>query len=174
MPQAESVPMAERLQDLPLKLDEWVGEDTESNERELKAAGAVGHVSRTYRNTRTGQHVSVFIVTGHSRDISVHTPDRCYPAAGFTQLGTSANAQSARRRGNGRILHDDVSQRESRRSPGVADLLELGTGRGMDGAQTSPAGVPEYSRALQDVPGVDGARRAANRRSRVRAMNSGG
>jgi len=78
---------AERIARLPLKLGEWQGEDIAATEREIKASGAVGHLSRIYRNQLTGEQVSLFLICGHMRHVSVHTPDRCYPANGFEQQG---------------------------------------------------------------------------------------
>ena len=63
----------------PWKLDV----ETEADPLQLKAAGAVGHVSREYRHTDTGVRVGVFVVCATPSDASGHTPDRCYPNAGF-------------------------------------------------------------------------------------------
>ncbi len=69
----------------PEAFGEWELErELESDPKELVAAGAVGHVSRLYRNTRSKARVSVFIVCALPYDASAHTPDRCYPGAGFT------------------------------------------------------------------------------------------
>jgi hypothetical protein len=83
----DAEPITRRLESLPMKIDEWQGKDEESDPSQLKGAGALSHLTRLYHNTRTGQNVSLFVVAGHSRDISVHTPDRCYRAAGWTQMG---------------------------------------------------------------------------------------
>jgi len=85
-PGADARKVAVRLQDIPLNVGNWEGSDSEADLRELEAAGAVGHVTRVYRNKVTGTAVSLYLICGHSRDISVHTPDRCYPAAGFEKL----------------------------------------------------------------------------------------
>jgi hypothetical protein len=44
----------------------------------------VGHISYAYTNNLTGQTVSIYLVCGHAQKITLHTPDRCYPASGFT------------------------------------------------------------------------------------------
>lgn len=63
---------------------EWIKEiDPKSDPKELERAGAVGHVARTYRNNRTQAVVSTFVVCATPYDASAHTPDRCYPGAGF-------------------------------------------------------------------------------------------
>jgi hypothetical protein len=58
-------------------------EEIEASPRELEKAGAVGHVSRIYRHARSKSAVSTFVVCATPRDASGHTPDRCYPGAGF-------------------------------------------------------------------------------------------
>ena len=57
--------------------------ETEADPIQLKAAGAVGHISREYRHVDTGVRVGVFVVCATPSDASGHTPDRCYPNAGF-------------------------------------------------------------------------------------------
>ena len=67
--------------------DRFAGWETRANvptdPRELERAGAVGHVSRLYRNAGSGVEASVFVVCATPKDASSHTPDRCYLAAGF-------------------------------------------------------------------------------------------
>ena len=58
-------------------------EEIPASPRELEKAGAVGHVSRIYKNARSKAAVSTFVVCATPRDASGHTPDRCYPGAGF-------------------------------------------------------------------------------------------
>jgi Protein of unknown function (DUF3485) len=74
---------AELLKLVPMNIGDWQGEDMAINEDVKKTAGAVGAVSRSYRNSRTGERVDVWLIVGHSRDVSVHTPDICYPGSGF-------------------------------------------------------------------------------------------
>jgi hypothetical protein len=79
---AEAAELLERV--FPERFGEWVFEqELDSNAQELQRAGAVGHVSKLYRNTRTNARVSAFIVCATPHDASGHTPDRCYPGAGF-------------------------------------------------------------------------------------------
>lgn len=76
------------LPNIPLSLGDWDGESlTKTSQRELTAAGAAGHLSRSYRNPRTGSALSVFLISGPSREVAIHTPDACYPGAGFRQEG---------------------------------------------------------------------------------------
>jgi hypothetical protein len=41
-------------------------------------------VQREYRNVRTGEKVRLWLIVGHAREVSNHTPDICYPSQGFT------------------------------------------------------------------------------------------
>jgi hypothetical protein len=61
------------------KLDRQI----ETSRAELDRAGAVGSVSRLYRHAKSRTPVSAFIVCASPHDASGHTPDRCYPGAGF-------------------------------------------------------------------------------------------
>jgi hypothetical protein len=82
---AELQQSAERLEKLfPKAVGDWeVVEELESNPEELERAGAVGHISRAYSNTKSKARLSAFVVCATPHDASGHTPDRCYPGAGF-------------------------------------------------------------------------------------------
>lgn len=68
----------------PERFGGWRGvEEIDASPRELEKAGAVGHVSRVYRHDKKKSVVSTFVVCATPRDASGHTPDRCYPGAGF-------------------------------------------------------------------------------------------
>jgi hypothetical protein len=75
---------AKLLELVPKKCGDWQGEDKQVDETVKEVAGSVGAaVSRNYRNARTGERVDLWLIVGHARDISVHTPDVCYPGSGF-------------------------------------------------------------------------------------------
>ena len=76
---------SERLERFfPTRCGDWEAvEELESNPEELERAGAVGHVSRAYANPKSKARLSVFVVCATPHDASGHTPDRCYPGAGF-------------------------------------------------------------------------------------------
>lgn len=71
------------LEKVPKNIGDWHGEDKPTDPHVRKVAGAIGAVSRMYRNSRTGEQVDLWLIVGHARDISFHTPDVCYPSAGF-------------------------------------------------------------------------------------------
>lgn len=77
----------------PEKFGNWELErELESDPKELERAGAIGHISRLYRNTRTKARLSAFVVCARPHDASGHTPDRCYPGAGF-EIGEAEHRQ---------------------------------------------------------------------------------
>jgi hypothetical protein len=76
---------AELLKKVPKKIGDWIGEDSKPNETVRQVAGAVGAVEREYRNIRTNEKVNLWLIVGHSRNVSRHSPNTCYPAAGFEQ-----------------------------------------------------------------------------------------
>lgn len=74
---------AEMLQNVPIDIGDWHGEDLPVEEQVRKTAGARGYVSRQYHNAITGEDVTIWLIVGHSRDVMRHTPDVCYPSSGF-------------------------------------------------------------------------------------------
>jgi hypothetical protein len=74
------------LKDLPKVLGDWQaveGSDTNLDPEVARIAGSSDHVIRTYSNTTTKQSVSVLILFGPAKFVFAHTPDVCYPMAGY-------------------------------------------------------------------------------------------
>jgi hypothetical protein len=76
---------AELLKKVPMEFGDWVGEDMAVTKEVRDTSGAVGCVSRLYTNQRTNRSVRLWLIVGHARDISAHTPDICFPSSGFSQ-----------------------------------------------------------------------------------------
>ena len=72
------------LDKVPKSVGDWRGDDAAVDEKVRKTAGAVGAVQREYHNVRTGEKVRLWLIVGHAREVSAHTPDICYPSQGFT------------------------------------------------------------------------------------------
>lgn len=80
---------AQLVSKVPMKVGDWVAaEELAIDPKVKKTAGAVGAVQREYRNTRTGEQVRLWLIVGHAREISAHTPDICYPSQGFQARAT--------------------------------------------------------------------------------------
>ena len=76
--------LAARLDSLPTTIGDWkMAAAREIPPRELAMTGAVGYLSRVYTNQTKGQSVSILLLTGLPGDITTHTPDACYPGAGY-------------------------------------------------------------------------------------------
>jgi hypothetical protein len=71
----------EALEQIPMRLGDWEGQSLELNSRETRDYSGV--LYRRYVNTQTGVTVAVVLVAGHPKDVSIHSPDYCYPASGF-------------------------------------------------------------------------------------------
>jgi hypothetical protein len=85
--QAEAAAAGTQLEQLPLLLGDWQGEDAEIDAEELRVAGASAHVARTYVNRTTGDAAAVVVLCGKPGPLSVHTPLACYAGVGYEPVG---------------------------------------------------------------------------------------
>jgi hypothetical protein len=72
---------AAQLQQLPLNLGDWQGQDLQPDAREASKLSA--YLYRRYFNQRTGAIVTVILASGRPGPVSIHTPDVCYVASGY-------------------------------------------------------------------------------------------
>ncbi|MHB1423534.1 MAG: exosortase-associated EpsI family protein [Gemmataceae bacterium] len=79
----ETAQAAERLDAIPLELGDWDGEVIEVKAGEA-GAGVAKCIKRRYVHRKTGAAVSLFLVCGRPGPVSIHTPEVCYGASGFT------------------------------------------------------------------------------------------
>ncbi len=73
------------LKNVPMNIGDWRGTDLDVDEATRKTAGAIGAISRRYRNMRTGEEVDLWLIVGHAREVASHLPNTCYKASGFEQ-----------------------------------------------------------------------------------------
>jgi Protein of unknown function (DUF3485) len=82
-PATDLAEAAARLERMPEVVGDWVGEKVE-----VKASAVdpliAGHQERRYRNEKTGEVVSLALVVGRAGPVSIHTPEVCYAASGFS------------------------------------------------------------------------------------------
>jgi hypothetical protein len=78
---------AAKLGAVPAAFGDWASEEVKIEEKVLKVAEADGHVSRAYKNRKTGAEVTVLMLCGPSGPIGAHTPDVCYAGAGYAMAG---------------------------------------------------------------------------------------
>lgn len=77
------------VENVPKSFGNWESEEAPLSPEEFKLTNCTGYVSRVYKNKSTGDEISVYVVTGTARHITIHTPQWCYRAAGFVQNGAA-------------------------------------------------------------------------------------
>ena len=75
------------LESLPTTLGDWAGEKTELDPQIVAGTGSNDLITRRYVNRVTGVTVEVIVLHGPASEVFVHTPDFCYPRAGFFPAG---------------------------------------------------------------------------------------
>lgn len=78
---------ADRFAKVPATFGDWTSAEVPQSEKVLKVAEAVGHVSRVYRNRKTGAEVTVLLLCGPSGPIGAHAPEYCYAGNGYEKRG---------------------------------------------------------------------------------------
>lgn len=79
-----------RLKNVPAKIGDWEGTDREIDPRHVAQAEMTGYVNRRYVNRATGADVTVLLVCGKPGPTALHSPEVCYPGAGFNPAGERA------------------------------------------------------------------------------------
>jgi hypothetical protein len=85
---------AELLKKVPMEIGDWHGEELPVEDQVKKTAGARGYVSRAYKNAKTAEVVTIWLIVGHSKDVVRHTPDVCYPSSGFKTMAPENSRQT--------------------------------------------------------------------------------
>jgi hypothetical protein len=78
---------AARLNQLPLNFGDWQGTDMPIAPTALAIGEIVNYKQRLYVNRSTGQKFVALVVCGKPGPISVHTPEVCFPGAGYRMIG---------------------------------------------------------------------------------------
>jgi hypothetical protein len=91
-PKPDPAAAAARFNDLPATIGDWEGEALEVSPRELQ--GLSGYLARRYVNRDTGDVVTLALMCGRPRFVSIHTPDVCYAANGYEVTAPARYAPS--------------------------------------------------------------------------------
>lgn len=75
--------LATRYDSVPMVIGDWKGTPFEVGARQREIAGAEACLARVYTNARRGISVSVLLLGGRPGNIASHTPEICYPGAGY-------------------------------------------------------------------------------------------
>lgn len=81
-PTVETAEAAQRLNAIPLELDDWEGEVIETKPGEA-GEDVAGWIRRRYVHRKTGVTVSLLLVCGKGGPVSIHPPEVCYSANGY-------------------------------------------------------------------------------------------
>ena len=92
-PAPDPAAVAARFDALATDLGDWQGEALPVGPRETR--GLSGYLVRRYVNRRTGDAVTVALMSGPPRVVSIHTPDACYAASGFAVSPPARHAGAA-------------------------------------------------------------------------------
>jgi len=71
------------LETVPKTLGPWRGEAFKVDERIARVTGADQLVTRRYVNENTGSVVELILLYGPAADVFIHSPEVCYPSAGY-------------------------------------------------------------------------------------------
>jgi Protein of unknown function (DUF3485) len=74
------------LSEFPETLGTWHvidGSDSQLDPEIARVAGSSDHIIRTYQDAKSAQAVKVLILYGPANSVFAHTPELCYPAAGY-------------------------------------------------------------------------------------------
>jgi hypothetical protein len=66
-----------------MTIGDWKGRTQKVDPRAMISAGLDGSLMRFYNNRQTGRTIGLLLVCGRPGPVSVHTPDICYPGAGY-------------------------------------------------------------------------------------------
>jgi EpsI family protein len=75
-----------QLAEIPTTLGPWKGKDTALDPLIARATGADQIVTRRYVNQDTGAAIDLIMEYGPAVEMYVHSPEVCYPAAGYAQV----------------------------------------------------------------------------------------
>ena len=84
----------ERLRQVPIRVEDWVGEEQELDPREARQGEIHAALLRNYKNRVTGDVVRVVLVCGRPGPIAVHTPEVCLGGGGFSLVKSAVRHQA--------------------------------------------------------------------------------
>ena len=155
------------LAELPMVLDSWKGQDTVMDPRIVRGSGSSDMVTRRYVNQRTGVAIDAVVLYGPTSEMFIHTPEFCYPAAGFDPLpGTVERPIAVEGAGPGTGTVPFRSLVFTKGEGGLADTQEVYYSLWYDGRWTTQSTSPKASQRIPGMYKVQIARRISSRERR--------
>ena len=72
-----------KLAAVPMQLGSWTGKGVELDPAIVKGTGSNDLITRRYTDSQTGVSLDVIVLYGPTTDIFIHSPELCYPKAGY-------------------------------------------------------------------------------------------
>lgn len=136
------------LASIPLDLGDWKGEDAHLDPQIVRGTGSTDLITRQYVNGRTGVRLDVIVLYGPTSDMFIHSPEACYPKAGFDRVeGPAERPVSAGH--EGRIPFRSLVYRKGEGGP--SDLQEVYFTWWYDGRWSTSVSSPKAS---ERIPGM--------------------
>jgi hypothetical protein len=153
------------LAELPMKLGSWEGRSATMDPRIVRITGSTDLISRHYVDRWTGVGLDVIVLYGPTSDMLYHTPEVCYPSAGFEAMPG--------------VFERPITVEGSERSPvpfrslaftkgegGLADSQEVYYSLRYDGRWTTRSATPKASRGIPGMYKIQVSRRISSRERR--------
>ena len=141
------------LDDLPRTVGPWTTTEEQVLDPAIqRGAAATESVSRTYVDDRTGVGVGLLVLYGPALGMNLHSPARCYPAAGYALDGDPVRRDLSYTRRDGTQGHAAVAALTFTRGEGpAAERKQVYYAWGHDGRWSPDLMSPK---AYQRVPGM--------------------
>jgi hypothetical protein len=150
------------LENLPMTLGDWTGEKTELDPQIVAGTGSNDLITRRYTNRVTGVAVEVIILHGPASDVFIHTPDYCYPRAGYAPAGETMDRMIS-------CLGDKLAFRSvayTKGDPARADIQEVLFSWRYNGRWTATVNRPKEMERIAGMYKVQVSRRLQPREVR--------
>ena len=151
------------LATIPEILGDWVGTPIEMDARLVEATGSSDHITRRYIDQRTGVAVDAIVLYGPTSDIFIHSPELCYPKAGYAQAGETYD----RRVASGGIDVPVRSLAFQKGDPSQPERQEVYFSWRYNGRWSTSVSSPKQSERIPGMYKVQVARRISPRESRT-------
>ncbi len=91
LPKAPDRPAPGISMELPRSVGNWYGQDQPVSEKEIQVLGKETQFARKWYVNEKGEGILVSVVlAGHDMNTSIHRPERCLPAQGYTTMDSRA------------------------------------------------------------------------------------
>jgi hypothetical protein len=133
---------AARLDGVATTVGDWAGVPLDLDAKSNARVGIKGGLFRRYTNRRTGDVVTLLLVTGRPGPISVHTPDVCYASAGYQLVGAHTRVKVPS--GPGRVPGEFWKIRMLGKGSPTPEFLDIHYAWSATGAWRAPDSDPRF------------------------------